>query len=199
MVGGELIEFYNGTLYAVQGEMIFRSIAGNPMEMDLDHNFGVIGGPVTMCHAVKDGLYISAGDRVVFSGGPDIFTNYKRVLDTPAVSGSPLCVEGMPVGALSKELGRVVFFHTGSGAYMGIPGGVVKDVTGGRYGATGTVGGTSCLVWHNGYSQYLFMADLVNAEVKLNGILPAITSKAVGTAPDLPVSGYGLGEGYLGG
>jgi hypothetical protein len=69
----------------------------------------------------------------------------------------------------------VVFFHTADGTYMGKPGGIIKGVTGGRYGVSGVTGGTSAYVWQNGYGQYLFMADLINAEVKLKGILPAIT------------------------
>jgi hypothetical protein len=171
MVGGELIEFYNGALYAVQGEMIFRSCSGNYiMEMEVDHNFGVIGGPVTMLVAVKDGIYISAGDRVLFCQGPDIFANYHQVSDAPAVMGSAVGIEGK----LSGE--RIAVWSTKVGVYMGLPGGQIKEVTQGHYGVVGATGGMASYIWPNGYWQYAFMADLVSTEVSLKGILPMIES-----------------------
>ncbi len=162
MVGGELIEYFNGRLYATQEDVIYFSDAHNPMVMDLRKNFiPMINGPFTMLKAVVDGLYVSAGERCLFLAGPDPFESvYRSVLDVPAIKGSPAILEGWEFRG--EIIGKVIIWSTEDGIYMGLPGGVVRDLTSDHYVVEDATDGCALVKWDNGYQQYIFLGQSPN-------------------------------------
>ncbi len=158
MVGGEILEYYEERLYAVQGNNVFFSTASNPYEMDSEKNFIVLNGPIHMGHAVFDGLWISERDGISFHQGHDYKDFiYARMLDEPAIKGSAITIDGITQRDGSSV--RCVIFSTEIGIYMGYPGGILKDLTKGHYGILGIEEGQASIVWVNGYQQYIFMAQ----------------------------------------
>lgn len=178
MVGGEIIEYYEGRLYAVRGNFVPFSIAYSPMEMDEEKNYIALNGPINMFHAVFDGIWVSEKDGVSFHQGHDFHDFvYTKILDEPAIKGSAISIDG--ITQRDGSLGRCVVFSTEIGIYMGYPGGVLKDLTKGHYGVLGIEEGQASIVWANGYQQYIFMAQ-APAEIsgfEGSGILPAITGR----------------------
>jgi hypothetical protein len=181
MVGGELIEYLNARFYAAQDDTIYRSVAGNPMEMDLENNFIVVGGPVTMLMGVGSdhlhihGLYVSAGGKCIYLSNlePDLVeAHYKLILDVPALPGSAVAIERMALG--KDVIGRCCVWSTVIGIFMGLPGGKVRDLTSDHYAVMDIEEGASLIKWHNGYRQYIFMgqeaAETAWGDIK--GILP---------------------------
>ncbi len=163
MVGGELIEYFNGRLYATQDDVLYFSDPYNPMVMDLRKNFiPLISGPFTMLKAVVDGLYVSAGDRCIFLGGADPFESfYRTILDVPAKKGSATVLEGWDLG--KGVIGKMVIWSTEDGIYMGLPGGAVKDLTSDHYVVEDeTTEGCALVKWNNGYQQYVFLGESPN-------------------------------------
>lgn len=163
MVGGELLEYYNGRLYASQGDGIYCSVAYSPMEMEIKRNFIMLGGPITMMHAVVDGIYISAGNTISFHHGSDLFDmKYKELLNVPAIKGSPIVVEKMVYTSTTlkdRAIGKCVLFSTSIGIFMGMPGGELKNLTGDYYAVDGIEDGSALIRWYGNYKQYVFMAQ----------------------------------------
>jgi hypothetical protein len=170
MIGGDLIEYFNGRLYAIQDNTAFHSIAYSPMEMNLKDNFISMGGPITMFHSVEDGIYASAAEKVFFMdyqgetalGQPDF--KYKPLLDVPALRGSPCIIERLDLGreiASSHRglVGRAVIFSTNIGIFLGLKGGYVLDCTSDHYAVLDVEQGCSLVKWHNGYRQFIFLGQ----------------------------------------
>ena len=173
MIGGELITYFNGRLYAIQDTVAFHSVAYSPMEMDLKGNFILLGGPITMFHSVEDGIYASAAEKTFFMaykgetdlGQPNF--DYKPLLDVPVQRGSPCIIERLDLGkeiaashASHKGLvGRAVIFSTSIGIFLGLKGGYVFDCTSDHYAVLDVEEGCSLVKWHNGYRQYIFLGQ----------------------------------------
>jgi hypothetical protein len=205
MVGGELIEFYNGAFWAAQGGVIYSSIPGRPFETDRKKLFLPVGGPITMLKAVDDGLYVSAGDKVAFFQGPNILSlKYHHKLDVPALRGSPLTIERLDLGSKGVPMthhglvGKAILFHTSIGVFMGLKGGYVKDCTSDHYAEYDLVEGSSVMKWYNGYRQYVYMGRTAGP-ITIGGsaLLPPIVGTGgevtIGEAVYLP-SFTGTGE-----
>jgi len=197
MVGGEIIEYFNGRLYAIQDQTYFHSIAYSPMEMNLKHNFQFMGGPVTMFHAVEDGIYASAAEKTFFmgyEGETDLDQpkfKYKPLLDVPTLKGSPCLIERLDLG---KEIstshtshrglvGKAIIFSTGIGIFIGLKGGYVVDCTSDHYAVLDVEEGCSLVKWQNGYRQYIFLgqapAQIGGGSFKIR--LPMLTGLFSGT------------------
>jgi len=180
MVGGHLIEYYNSRLYAAQGVKVFFSDATHPMRMDMRKNFLEFGGWITMLKAVKDGLYIGAGDDVFFLLGDDPFAEggflYDRVTDSKVIEGSAITVEGEDIGP--GLLGRTVIWATEDGIYVGATSGQVKEVTKGAYGVKDGEKATALYKFDRGFGQYLCLYELVEGagggELNLTMPVPSI-------------------------
>jgi hypothetical protein len=201
MVGAEIIEYFNGRLYAVQDGTAFHSVAYSPMEIDLKANFQPMGGPVTMFHAVEDGIYASAAEKTFFMGyegetelGQPKF-KYKPLLDVPAHKGSPCLIERLDLG---KEIstshtshrglvGKAVIFSTSIGIFIGLKQGFVVDCTSDHYASLDVEEGCSLVKWHNGYRQYVFLGQAPpGGSFKIR--LPMLTGLFTGTV----TSPYGI-------
>jgi len=165
MVGGELIEYHPPRLYVAQGDIIYRSVAANPFEMDIKRDFIYLGGPITMIKGVngprgENGIYVSAGGKCAYLSDlePSLEkAKYKPLLDVPALLGSSVSIERYDLG---KGLeGKVCIFGTCIGMFMGLPGGFVKDLTSEHYAITDIEEGFSFIKYHMGYRQYVFVGQ----------------------------------------
>jgi hypothetical protein len=167
MVGGELIEYFNARLYSAQGGFIFRSIAGNPFEMDIERDHFYIGGPVTMLIGVsgpgrEPGLYVSGGGKCAYLSNlePSLEdAHYKPLLDVPCLPGSAVAIERMDVGRQGGLEGRCCIWSTVIGIFMGFAGGYVKDCTSEHYAVLDIEEGFSFIKYHLGYRQYVFIGQ----------------------------------------
>jgi hypothetical protein len=168
MVGGELLEYFDSRLYAAQGGMILRSVAGNPFEMDLKRDFIMLGGPITMMLGVNgpggpSGMYVSGGGKCAFLSNLDpslAEASYKKLLDVPAIPGSAVKTSRMNIGKMTPQVGgESVVFSTKIGIYMGFPGGYVRDLTSKYYAVKDIQEGSSIIRWENGYRQYIFVGQ----------------------------------------
>ncbi len=176
MVGGDLLEYFDSRLYSSQDDKIYYSDAANPMVMDSRKNFIMVGGPITMMHAVEDGIYTSAGNKTFFMHGADPFEfKYKPILDVPAINGSPVTSEKELVKYKGREIfvGKAVIFSTIDGVYIGYKGGEVEDITGSHYEVTGIENGCSFITESQ---QYIFLGEYpagigaTSFEVRIPGI-----------------------------
>ncbi len=177
MVGGEILEYYEGRLYAVQGNIVSFSIAYSPMEMDEEKNHIVLKGPINMFHAVQDGIWVSEKDGVSFHQGPDLFSmKYNKILNEPDIKGSAITIDG--IDPKDGASGKCVAFSTEIGIYMGFTGGVLKNVTNGKYGVLNIEQGQAIISSQNGYYQYIFMAQAPAESSGYSGSLtfPALTA-----------------------
>ncbi len=189
MVGGELIEFIGTRLYSAQDGFIFRSVAGNPFEMDLERDHIYIGGPVTMMIGVNgpgraDGLYVSGGGKCAFLSNlePSLEgATHKPLLDVPALPGSAVAIEKLDMGngLMGRGLvGRGCIWSTVIGIFMGFAGGYVKDLTSEHYGVLDIERGVASIKYHMGYRQYVFMgqaqAGLGEASIQITEPVPTI-------------------------
>jgi len=132
MVGGSIICVYNSRLYAVRGNTIYYSDAVAPFVMDTRACTIQIPGRITMLVPVSDGLYVSDNYGIAFLGGsdPSEFV-YTKINESPAVHGMFTTIDGSDLGGGFDTI--VATWWSDDGMYMGFPGGVVKQVTNGRY------------------------------------------------------------------
>lgn len=157
MVGGHLIEFYNSRLYAAQGTRVFFSDANHITRMDMRKNFLQFNGWITMLKSVGDGIYVGAGNDIYFLLGGDPLLEggflYNKVLDSGVIEGSVIKVDGEDIG--QGLTGTVVLWASEDGIYMGLPGGLVKNLTDGVYGVKSGENATAIYRFDRGYGQYL--------------------------------------------
>jgi hypothetical protein len=165
MVGGGLIEYHNARLYSEEDGFIYRSIAGNPFEVDVKRDHIYLGGPITMLIGVngpegENGLYVSGDGKCVYLSNlePSLeAANYKPLLDIPALPGSAIGIDRMILSG--RLVGRVAMWSTIEGIFMGLPGGKVRDLTGEHYFVLGIERGFALVRDIGGYRQYIYMGE----------------------------------------
>jgi hypothetical protein len=169
MIGGKLIEYCNARLYSCDDTFIYRSISGNPFEMDIKRDQIDLGGNYTMLKAVNRpggeiGLYVSSGTKCYYLDNLEPSLEEARcrtLLDVPALPGSACAIERMDIGRRMVGLeGRCCIWSTVIGIFMGFAGGFVKDCTSEHYAVMDIEEGYSYIKWHMGYRQYVFMGQV---------------------------------------
>jgi hypothetical protein len=168
MIGGKLLDFCNARLYSCDDNFIYRSISGNPFEMDLKRDHIYLGGAYTMLKSVNRpggevGLYVSGGGKCYYLDElePSLeATRCRTILDVPALPGSAVAIERMDIGRIGGLEGRCCIFSTVIGIFMGFAGGFVKDCTSEHYAVLDIEEGYSYIKWHLGYRQYVFMGQV---------------------------------------
>lgn len=152
MVGGQILEFYNGRLYAANGSNLFFSDATVPTRMDTRKNAIAFPSRITMVKAVDDGIYVSDSNHVYFESGSDPISNFMQItrLDVPAIEG--MSVTAPVRGKVTK---KTVYWMTKKGPYAGYNEGIVKPMQGGLFNIEGLVSGTAVI--RDGTYQQLLM------------------------------------------
>jgi hypothetical protein len=148
---GELLCNWNGTLCiaAKAGDetWVYMTPAYDWSGIDIRSDYFRYKGAPTLLVAVDDGIYIGAGNEIHFLTGQGDKWETRRVLNTPAVKGASVVLDGQDIG-LSENgqpvpiSGKVALFAT-DGAHLGMNGGQVLSLSGGRIvlppAATGAV------------------------------------------------------------
>jgi hypothetical protein len=170
MVGGQLLEFYNGRIYTAQDDTIFYSDAGRPMVRDERHNFIQCPGRVRMLKSVVDGLYVSEGEHVFFyhGDGKEDPPKFKRIpiIDVPCFEGMAIKIEGEKISP--KIEAQVVIWPGGEGLFLGKPGGEFERLTGRNFFPDGVSHGTGVFLvralhrgFNPGFPQYVGVYDMI--------------------------------------
>lgn len=160
MLGGHILEYYNNRLYASQGPNLIYSDATVLKQMDKRKNALAFPGHITMVKSVADGLYVSAGEHTIFckGTGPQDFT-YTQVMDSGAVDGTAISVDGDDIGK-GKYQGKTVYFIADGTIYKGLPGGLVTQLQDGLFFMDNLERGAAILKYDHGYSQYVAICEL---------------------------------------
>lgn len=160
MVGGHILEYFNNRLYAAQGSNLFYSDAAAIKQMDKRKNALAFPGRITMVKSVTDGLYVSAGEHTIFckGTGPQDFI-YTQVMDSGAVEGTAISVDGDDIGK-GKYQGKTVYFIADGTVYKGLPGGLVITLQDALFFMDNLERGAAILKYDHGYSQYVAICEL---------------------------------------
>lgn len=121
-----LLEYYNGRVYGVIGNVL---LATQAMNYDLTRpatDYVLMPANLTMNKAVTDGLYLGSQHGATFMAGNDIGQFAPRSVDKLApIPGSAMAVDG----ALFEQPGNGVVWLTQRGWVFGGAGGQVKRLT----------------------------------------------------------------------
>lgn len=164
MIGGQLLEFYNGRLYVANKRNLFYSDATILTRMDTRKNVIAFPGRITMLKAVGNGLYVSSenetkGETVFLAGAaPGDFIN-RSVLDEAALEGSAVSLEGDELGR--GGMGKTVYFATPSGLYKGYPDGLISQRQDGVFSIEDEAKKVTATIREvDGYQQYIMVYQL---------------------------------------
>jgi hypothetical protein len=128
---GQLIEYYNGRLYIAKGPVQWFTDALAFNRVDTRKNFKQYPTDIAMMRAVDGGMYVSDKEKTYFIDG-DTPTNSKLKIVAPAaIPGSDIVIKGQDVKKAIQ--GRVAFFATKSGVYMGTGNGEAINITSEHY------------------------------------------------------------------
>jgi hypothetical protein len=125
---GHIMEYFNARLYVAWNSVLWMTDPLNPDMIDMRNGFKVFRGRITMVKAVKDGLYVSAGDATYFVEGSDPSeAKLTKVLGSGAYEGSAITVESweFPKGLIADA----AVWTTSEGVFIGGPGGYVVNKT----------------------------------------------------------------------
>jgi hypothetical protein len=153
--GGQLLTWYNGTLYIARGSDILYSDPQAYGIMDTRNKKKRFKGYITLMEAVDDGLYISDSyDTFFYKGGQPHDMQTSLVADYPAIYGMSAKVERKLVE--SGEEGSVVYWLSTKGICIGKSGGKFANETIDKYEISDVpTSGTACFRNNNGIPQFI--------------------------------------------
>ena len=157
---GTYIEYYRSRLYTAIGNVLSFSDAVRTYRMDNRHPAKQFDGNITMMRSVNDGMYVSAGKFTYFLHGvsPEKMSPVK-VTDSPAFPGS-----GVKVGAQKIApggAGQAVYWESKEGVFLGLAGGVTKNLTWNKFRPKIIPNRTSSMYRDDGgYGQYICTYEL---------------------------------------
>jgi hypothetical protein len=128
MPAGQILTWFNGTLFVARGGEIYYSDPMNYGVMDTRNKKKRLKGYVTLMVAVDDGLFISDSyDTLFYQGATPHTMTAKHVADYPAIYGMNTTVERRLVGDGSLQ-GNVAYWMSSKGVCMGTSGGVFVNL-----------------------------------------------------------------------
>ena len=132
---GTVSAFWRGRVIVARGNAIFASQPHSYHLFDLRRDFKQFADTVTMIQPVDDGLYIGTTSELAFLSGAEFDAlTYERKLDDGVVLGSGVTAPGDMI-ALGDKTGRdlAMLCIAGGNIVAGFKGGVVSNMTYGRY------------------------------------------------------------------
>lgn len=155
-VVGTVCAFWRGRVIVARGNAIFASLPHSYHLFDLKRDFKQFADGVTMVQPVDDGLYIGTTSELAFLAGTEFDALvYERKLEDGVVLGSGVSAPGDMI-ALGDKTGRdlAILCIAGGNIVSGFKGGVVSNMTDGRYFTSATeVSATFRII--DGIPQYL--------------------------------------------
>lgn len=152
---GHIIRVFNGRIYIASGSVVWYS---DPFAFEwfrLESNYFQFDSKVLMLEPTVDGLYVSA-DKTYFMSGTDPTEMSLMIADeSKAIPGAATTVSASQLG-LKDVPGKVpVWMAEGKGIMVGLPGGLLTDITKGRFASTGGDSGSAILRNYRGSNQLL--------------------------------------------
>jgi hypothetical protein len=163
MSPGNILEFYNGRLYAALGNVLYCSDSldtqGGIEQMDERQNVvAVFASEITLVKRVIGGLFVSDGQETFFFGGQDPMLgdgfSQNCVLPYPAIPGTALTITGKQLGSDDIQ-GEVAMWASTKGACVGLPGGSVVNLSAEAFAPQVGRRGAAIIREENGQVHYL--------------------------------------------
>lgn len=149
---GNLLEYYNGRIYIVRGNIIYYT---EPFAYELinpQFNHIMFEKDITMIGAVKDGLWI-ATDKTYFARGNNPPFEFDEKTNYGAIVGTKQVISGDYVGEGTGN--EVVLWTSPNGICAGMDGGNFKNLTENNYSFPVSKMGMSLFIQRRGINQYL--------------------------------------------
>ena len=125
---GHLLELFNGRMYIAQNDVIWHSNSFAYNQYDLARNYIPMGSRVKMIASVREGLWISLSDQVIFLHGTSpLDFKYVKMLEYPVIEGSAVKVRGSLIDPQIQ--GMCVIMTTTKGIFAGLPTGELYDLS----------------------------------------------------------------------
>jgi hypothetical protein len=159
---GTLLEYYNGRIYIVSGNVIYYT---EPFAYELINprtNHIMFEENVTLIGAVKDGLWVTT-DRTYFAKGDNPPFEFDEKAKYGAIIGTKQVISGDYIGEGTGS--EVVLWTSINGICAGMTGGNFKNLTENNYSFPMGKMGTSLFIQRRGINQYLVsFKDATGAE-----------------------------------
>lgn len=175
---GSIVRYYNGSMYVVVGDAVYRS---DPYELELfklDQNYLRFPGPVVLFECVNDGIYVATPDvpgedseaagETFYLAGADPSKSV-RVFDHGAIPGTATVtdagfLEGSVQGDTEGMQGRpAVLWASRFGICAGFDGGVVQNYTEAKYSFPVAQRGVGMVRQDRGFAQFIVALQDVSA------------------------------------
>lgn len=168
---GQLLTFYNGALLVAAGDQLVTTLAYNLEAVHATKGFTPMGSIITMLLAVDDGVWISSSDAVYFLSGPgyDEIT-FRKILDAPAIFRTAQLSDANLLGGDHQMIGKVVWFATTRGIYIGGNSGQLIPVSEGKVSVGSGSAGASVI--RNQQGQVHYLASISGMQGAINPYIP---------------------------
>ena len=170
---GQLLTFYNGALLVAAGDQLVTTLAYNLEAVHATKGFTPMGSIITMLLAVDDGVWISSSDAVYFLSGPgyDEIT-FRKILDDPAIFRTAQLSDANLLGGDHQMIGKVVWFATTRGIYIGGNSGQLIPVSEGKVSVGSGSAGASVI--RNQQGQVHYLASISGVQGAVNPYVPPV-------------------------
>lgn len=178
------LAFYAGRLWGVQGDTIFFSQPLNYQQHDRRYDFIRAPGYVTAFGRVSDGLYVSTVQEVFFIRGTDpAKMELVKCSDSAAVLDSQVYLpfdsvdtEALAVNGSQYQVSNAFAWLSRHGLCIGIPSGVVRNLTADRIRLPLYSRASSALLARNGFYQVVSVVDSIGPDGRGHARDSAITT-----------------------
>lgn len=170
---GQLLTFYNGALLVAAGEELVTTLAYNLEAVDADKGFTPMASYITMLKAVDDGVWLSNSEAVYFLSGPgyDEIT-VRKILNEPAIFRTAQLSDANLMGGDHQLIGKVVWFATTRGIYVGGNSGQLILISEGTVSIG--AGSNGAGVIRNQQGQVHYLASIFGVQGAINPYTPPV-------------------------
>jgi hypothetical protein len=159
---GNIIRFFQGSLYVVKGSVMFISDVLNKEIYDVRWGFKIFESEITMLESVRDGFFISDKDNVYFmerkGSTAEVVAqplyNLKKIYTKGAVKGTAQRVTNVTVPS-EKKVDFGVLWVSGNTLCLGGDGGFFEEIRSDIYAVPSSRIGTSMIRKSGDLNQYI--------------------------------------------
>lgn len=170
---GQLLTFYNGALLVASGDQLVTTLAYNLEAVHATKGFAPMGSFITMLKAVDDGVWLSTSDAVYFMSGLGYDeVVFRKILDEPAIFRTAQLSDANLLGGDHQLIGKVVWFATTRGIYIGGNSGQLIPVSEGTV-SVGS-GSSGAGVIRNQQGQVHYLASISGVQGAVNPYIPPV-------------------------
>lgn len=167
---GNIVRYFNGTMYVVAGDVVYFSDAYNPELFRIGENFLRFPGQVALFECVKNGIFVATTDIegddpetaamtwYLAGGSPADFDStivfdYGAIPNTAAKCTAALITS--PEASETTKIGEAIVWTSRHGVCVGYNGGSANNLTESQYSFPYAQRGAGIVRQHRGFVQYL--------------------------------------------